>query len=70
MKDEACCEICGKTAAHGVVLVAMQPGADGKDWWLCIRDYIDGLFPGKLGRIDPKYRDVVTAVPTPTRKTA
>ena len=54
MKDEARCEICEK---RDVVLVGMQPGPDGQPWWLCIRDYIDGLFPGKLGRIDPKYKD-------------
>ena len=40
-----------------MVLVEMQPGPDGVHWYLCIRDYFDGIFPGKLGRIPARYRD-------------
>lgn len=62
-KCDRCCELCGKSE---VVLVEMQPGPDGVPWWLCIRDYVDGLFPGKLGRIPAAYRNdlAVTKVTT------
>jgi hypothetical protein len=54
MSTSPCCELCGATDG---VFVAMQPGPDGKEWWYCVADYIDGLHPGKLGRIPARYRD-------------
>lgn len=50
------CDHCGKEAAHGVVLVEMKPGHDGKKWWLCFRDYVDGLKPMQLGNIPAEYK--------------
>lgn len=39
-----------------MVLVAMQPGPDGKDWWYCVKDYVEGRRPQKLGNIPAEYK--------------
>lgn len=51
------CELCGKGPAHGVVLIRMMPGPDGKPWALCVADYNEGRTPFKVGLIPAQYQD-------------
>ena len=48
------CDHCGATHP---IMVQMQPGKDGKPWWLCVRDWRDGLQPMKCGLVPAKYRE-------------
>lgn len=69
------CEHCGKSRP---VMVAMQPGRDGKTWFLCSKDWLLGARPAKqlgdtplpaLPRDDPKDEVGDFSRPAPTVKT-
>ena len=65
------CEQCAEAKA---VMVAMVPGRDGQEWWLCAQCWLDGLRPmNQHGDepVAPLVRAVEPAKPprkTPKRK--
>lgn len=65
------CGQCGKPprTPHDVMF-EMKPGHDGKPWFLCMRDYREGLEPFKLGLIDSQYKTVIEIPPTEERSAA
>ena len=41
--------ICGDCGKDSPFMVTMMPGYDGVVWFLCLRDFVDGCKPQKIG---------------------
>jgi hypothetical protein len=59
------CDDCKKGPEHGVTLIGMQPGPDGKPWALCSVCHRTGRQPMQLGNIPSEYK---TGFSPPTQR--
>lgn len=61
------CDECKKGPEHGVILIQMQPGPDGKPWALCSKDHYEGRRHNQLNNIPAQYKTVEAEEPRKRR---